>query len=276
MSPFVFAVVLGAAAIHAGWNAIVKVSRDTLLTSIMVAGAAALIALVTLPFLPPVAPAAWPCLAVSATLETAYYALLAMVYRRADMSRAYPLMRGMPPLLVALVSALALGVALPAAAWAGVALISAGILSLALSGPLRRQSGVGFALATGLVITSYTLVDGFGVRLSGAPFTYAMWIFLLTGLPLVLWALFARRGLPAYVRTYWPFGLAGGIGTLAAYGLVLWAMTEAPVPIVAALRETSIVFATLIGVLALGEPITRLRIAGTVVIVMGIVLLRLV
>lgn len=276
MSPLVFAVVMFSAALHAVWNAVVKGGSDTLLTTILVAATAGLVGLVCLPFLPPLAPAAYPFLAASAVLEIVYYTLIAAAYRATDMSRSYPLMRGLPPLLVAMVSSLALGIALPAGAWLGVAMISLGLLSLVFVGYDRADGrGLGFALANALIITTYTLVDGFGVRASGAPATYAMWIFVLTGLPLGAWALFRRPGIVAYARRNWAYGIVGGLGTLVSYGLILWAMSEASIPLVAALRETSILFGTAIAVLVLGERVTAPRIVAVLVIASGAIALRL-
>ena len=228
-----------------------------------------------MPFLPPIAPAAWPYLAISGILEIAYYALLAAAYRHTDMSRAYPLMRGTPPLLVALVSSIALGMGLSVIGWVGIALISAGLLSLALGGTSGNPRGIQFAMANALVIASYTLVDSFGVRASGSPAAYTMWIFVLTGAPLALWALLRRRGIIAYARANWHLGLAGGFGTLISYGLVLWAMTMAPVALVAALRETSILFGTMIAAFVLGERVTRTRLVAVLIIATGAIVLKL-
>lgn len=275
MTLAVFGIVLFAAALHAVWNAIVKAGSDTLLTTILVAASAALVGIVTLPFLPPVAPAAWTYLAISAVLEIAYYALIAGAYRQADMSRAYPVMRGTPPLIVALVSSLALGMHLSPVGWAGVLLVSLGLLSLTLTGRTAEPQRLGLAMINALVIASYTLVDGFGVRASGAPITYTMWIFVLTGVPLVLWALLRRPAIIAYARSNWHLGVAGGFGTLISYGLVLWAMTEAPIPIVAALRETSILFGTAIAAFVLRERVTAARVIAVLVIAAGAVVLKL-
>jgi drug/metabolite transporter (DMT)-like permease len=275
MSLLVFCVILFSAALHAGWNAIVKGGRDTLLTTILVATSGATIGIVTLPFLPPIAAAAWPYLAISAVLEIAYYALVAAAYRHADMSRAYPLMRGTPPLLVALVSTLALGMGLSLTGWLGVALISAGLLSLTLGGVGGNPRGIQFAMINALVIASYTLVDGFGVRASGSPIAYTMWIFVLTGVPLAAWALIRRPDILLYARANWPYGLAGGFGTVISYGLILWSMTMAPIALVAALRETSILFGTLIAVLVLKERVTRARLIAVLIIAAGAAVLKL-
>jgi drug/metabolite transporter (DMT)-like permease len=272
----IFSLVLLAAALHALWNAVVKGASDTLLTTILVAASGGLIGLVVLPFLPPVAPAAWPYLAASGTLEVIYYTLLAFAYRHADMSRAYPLMRGLPPLLVALASVLLLGSALAPLEWAGVGLISAGILTMLLGGRgAGDRRGIVFAAINALVISSYTLNDGIGVRLSEAPATYVMWIFVLTGTPLALWALLRRPDFVGYARRNWAYGLVGGLGTLASYGLALYAMTEAPIALVAALRETSILFGTAIALFVLKEQVTPPRIVAATIIVAGMIAMRL-
>jgi drug/metabolite transporter (DMT)-like permease len=275
MSLLVFSVILFSAALHAVWNAIVKGGRDTLLTTILVAASGAAVGLVCLPFLPPIAPAAWPYLAISAVLEIAYYSLVAAAYRHADMSRAYPLMRGTPPLIVALVSSLALGMAVSLAGWLGVALVSIGLLSLTFGGTGGNGRGMTFAMVNALIIASYTLVDGFGVRASGSPAAYTMWIFVLTGVPLAAWALFRRPDFLGYARQNWHLGLAGGLGTLVSYGLVLWAMTMAPIPLVAALRETSILFGTLIAAFVLKERVTRTRLVAVLIIAAGAIVLKL-
>jgi drug/metabolite transporter (DMT)-like permease len=276
MTLTVFAIVLFAAALHALWNAVVKGASDTLLTAILVAAFAGLIALIALPFLPPMASASWPFIIASGILQIVYYGLVAAAYRYGDMSKTYPLMRGTPPLLVALVSTLALGVSLSLPAWIGVTLISAGLLSLMLSsGGATDPRGIRLALLNAVVIAGYTLVDGTGVRLSGAAATYVMWVFVLNAVPLLLWALLRRPEFAAYARRNWCLGLIGGIGTLASYGLALWAMTEAPVPVVAALRETSILFGTAIAAFVLKEKITRLRLAAVIIIALGAAALRL-
>lgn len=275
MSVAVFCIILFAAALHAVWNAIVKGGSDTLLTTILVASSAALVGIVTLPFLPPIAPDAWPFVAISAILEIAYYALVAAAYRHADMSRAYPLMRGTPPLLVALVSTIALGMSVSPIGWLGIIVVSAGLLTLTLFGTGGSSRGLWLAMVNALVIASYTLVDGVGVRLSTSPAAYTMWIFVLTGMPLALWALLRRPDFLPYARRNWPHGVAGGMGSLVAYGLVLWAMTEAPIPMVAALRETSILFGTAIAAFVLKERVTPPRIVAVLIIAAGAAVLKL-
>lgn len=274
MSLTVFAVVLFAALLHATWNAIVKMAGDKLLTTILVAGSAAAVSAVALPFLPQPAPASWPHLAISTILQIGYYLLVAGAYRAGDLSRVYPIMRGTAPLIVAIVSGLVLAEAIGVFGWAGIALISAGILSLALAGTGR--AGTGFALANAVVIAGYTLVDGAGVRASGAPAAYTLWLFVLTGTPLVIWAIVARRrDFVALLRTDLPFAFIGGLGTLISYGLALWAMTLAPVPLVAALRETSILWGTAIAGIFLRERIGPSRLVAIALVAMGAAILRL-
>ena len=277
MPPSVFAAVLLGAALHATWNAIVKGGTDPLLSTVFVAAGSGAVALLALPFLPLPAPASWPFIACSALVQVVYFALVAGTYRRADMSLAYPLMRGTAPVIVAAVGAVWLGERLSPGALAGIALVCSGVLGMALAARRRAsRAGMALALANAGVIATYTLIDGAGVRLSGAPVAYAMWLFLLNALPLVGWALVARGpALRRYARGNLRNGLIGGVGNLGSYGLALWAMTGAPVAVVAALRETSIVFAIAIAGLFLGERITGGRMAAAALIALGAVGLRL-
>jgi drug/metabolite transporter (DMT)-like permease len=277
VTPHVFAAVLFGAALHASWNAIVKGGSDKLLTTVLVAAASATIAIAFLPFLPQPARASWPFLISSACIQVVYFALVAAAYRATDMSRAYPLMRGLAPALVALFAVAFLGEHLRPVAWAGVALISGGVLAMTFAGHgTASRPGTLLAVLNAAVIASYTLIDGSGVRASGAPASYAMWLFLLNAIPLVAWALMVRgRALRAYAGRNWPLGLVGGVGNLGSYGLALWAMTHAPVATVAALRETSILFGLAIAGLALGERIGPARMIAAAFIMLGAAGLRL-
>ena len=277
----VYLVVLFAAALHASWNAIVKGGTDKLLSTVLLTAWGALLAVVLLPWLPQPAPSSWPYLAVSTVLQVAYFALVARVYHLADMSQTYPIMRGTAPLLVALVSVIWLDDHLPHGALLGIALICLGILCMALARHAGRRSanhrrGLLLALLNAGVIAAYTLVDGLGVRRSGAPAAYTLWLFLLTGVVMLGWVLLARRAaFKAYGRQYWRSGLFAAFGTLASYGLALWAMTLAPVAVIAALRETSILFGVLIAGLFLKEKLSPARVLGAAIIVAGAVVLRL-
>lgn len=275
MSIFVFGVVLFAAALHAIWNAVVKSGSDKLLTTVLVTTWATLIAAVCLPLLPVPSRESWPFIGVSTLLQVGYYILVARTYHLADMSQAYPLMRGTAPLLVAITSVVLLNGHLSAAAWTGIAIICAGILAMAASGHSKNKAGLALALLNAGVIASYTLVDGLGVRLSGTPAAYTLWIFLLTGIPLIVWVLIARRAeFQSYIAANWHLGMIGGAGTIISYGLALWAMTLAPVAVIAALRETSILFGTAISALILKEHVTRARVIAVGIIAAGAAILR--
>lgn len=275
MSFAVFLLVLCGAALHAAWNLVVKQAEDKTHVSVLVASAAAAIAALGLPFLPMPAPASWPWIGASVVLQVVYWAGLGLAYRFADMSRAYPLMRGTAPLLVAMVSITMFGDHLSLAAWVGVCCVTLGVAVITVSGGGIGR-GAGVALATAVVIAAYTIVDGIGVRRSGSAAAYTLWIFLLTAVPLLGRALLAdRRAFLVYARRNLGIGLFGGVCTLASYGVALWAMTLAPVAVVAALRETSILFGTAIAALVLKERVGRARIAAVTIIALGAAALRL-
>ncbi|PWC38971.1 DMT family transporter [Azospirillum sp. TSO35-2] len=274
--------VLFGAALHAGWNTAIKTGADTRLDMALVTGGSAAIALALLPVLPAPDAASVPYLLLSFALQSVYYRLLAAAYRTGDLSHAYPLMRGTAPLLVAAASGVLLGEALSATAWTGILLVCGGVLAITLGRGRATRRGAnglattGFSLANAAVIASYTVVDGLGVRLSGQPAAYTLWLFLLTGLPLLAAALWRQpRRLAAYARTRWWVVLGGGACSVGSYGLALWAMTRAPVASAAALRETSILFALLLSRLVLKERVGPLRLAAGSVIALGAVAMRL-
>ncbi|WP_338724475.1 EamA family transporter [Pseudomonas tolaasii] len=276
MSLDIFAIILLGALLHATWNAVVKGGGDKLLTTCMITSVAALIALAVIPFLERPAPQSWPFIGASVVFQVLYFVLVASTYRIADMSQTYPIMRGTAPLLVAMVSVLLLSETLSAFAWLGIAVISLGILSMAVAPSVGRKNGLMLALINACVIAGYTLIDGLGVRKSGAPVAYTLWIFLLTGLPLAAWALATRRReFCRYLEHHWRAGIIGGFGTIASYGLALWAMTSAPIATVSALRETSILFGVVISAFVLKEHLTRVRIVAACIIAAGAMLLRL-
>jgi len=272
-----FGIVIFAALLHAGWNAIVKGAGDTRLTTVLVLACSAIIAVVTLPFLPQPAPASWPYLATTMVLQIGYFSLVAAAYRAADMSTVYPLMRGLAPLLVASVGTVVLGEQPGPFGWLGIALICGGVLSMALRGRhTDARRGIILALINAVVIATYTLVDGTGARLSGAPISYVLWLNILAGVPFLAWGLLRHRApLLQHIRRNWMLGFVGGIANIASYGLALWAMTQAPIAIVAALRETSILWGTLIAVLILRERIDAPRLIATGIIAAGAVAIRL-
>ncbi|WP_368267720.1 EamA family transporter [Enterobacter cloacae] len=276
MTISVFCILLFAALLHASWNAIVKAGTDKLYSAISVSGSATLIALVLLPFSPQPSVASWPFLVVSCALQVVYTVLVAKTYQVSDMSQTYPLMRGTAPLLVALISVLVLGDSLSWLAWAGIGVICLSILAMAMNGRLQSRKWIWLALLNACFIAGYTLVDGTGVRLSDTALGYTLWTFFMNGFCLLCWAMVARRReASSYLRLHWKKGLLGGVGTMGSYGLALWAMTQAPLAVVAALRETSILFGALIAFVLLKEKVAGLRIAAALGIAAGAILLRL-
>lgn len=273
------AVVLFGALLHAGWNALVRSAPDKLLDALLVVTGAGVLAACGLLFLPPPRPASWPYLAASVLIHAGYFTFVALAYRAAAFSFAYPLMRGSAPALSALAAVLWLGEVPSARGGVGVVLVSAGVLLLAADAWRQRVLHAGptaLALANAGVIALYTLVDGVGVRLSGNAFSYTGWMFLLTALAMLAGA-FVIRGRTAvrYLRHNVPRGLAGGAATLGSYGLALWAMTQAPIALVAALRETSVVFGMLLAGWLLREHLSRLRVVSVLTVAAGAVAIRL-
>ena len=276
MSALVTALVLGSALLHASWNAVIKSSRDVMLDTALVAAAAGILALPLIAYLPLPARASWPYLGASSAIHIAYFSTLVAAYRLGDLGHAYPLMRGTAPLLVALFGVALLDERPSTTMWLGIVLISAGILSLGLLQRGRAHRGATlWALANAAIIAAYTLVDGSGARLSGAPASYVAWLFWLQGLLFVaLVAVLRRSALRNYVARHWRRGLGGGLCLISAYGIVLWAMTRAPLAAVAALRETSVIFAALLGSIFLRERFGRRRLLAACAVALGIIALR--
>lgn len=274
MTTFTLLVVLFAALLHAGWNALVKAGPDKRLSATIVTVGAALFALPLLPLVKPPAADSWPWLGASACLQVTYYLLLAQAYKHGDISKTYPLMRGSAPLMVVLASSPVLGETLSFGQYASVALIVVGILAMTVRDASSRTA-TAFAMSNAVIIAAYTIVDGAGVRASGSAVAYTLWLFLLTAAGMLMCSIARRHALLIYTRQHWKAGLAGGVGTMASYGLALWAMTIAPVAVVAALRETSIVFAMLIASYLLHERVGRRRTMAAALIVCGAAAMRL-
>ncbi len=273
MSLTVFAILLVAAMLHAGWNALVRHDSDRGAAATAMAAGGAVVGIVLVPVLPRLPVAVAPYILVSGVIHLAYYTLIARAYRLGELSVAYPIMRGLAPLITTL---LAIAFVEPASArvLAGVVVVAGGIVALGADG-LKRQHAIGSALANAFVIAGYTLVDGLGARLSGAPQTYVAWVVLVSGL-IAVGAQIVRQGRPALtaLAARVPVALAGGAMTYAAYGLALWAMTVAPIGAVAAVRESSVLFATAIGAVALGERFGPLRWLAAVLVVVGLILVE--
>jgi drug/metabolite transporter (DMT)-like permease len=280
MDWYVFAAVLFAAACHAGWNAVIKFGLEPFTTTALIALGSLVVALPFVPVFGLPASAAWPWLAASIVLHLGYYVGLTEAYRSGDMGQVYPIARGTAPLLTATVSTSVLGEALGLVGWSGLLVLAGGIFLMSLRGgrslALLDRRAVGFALFTAVTICGYSLVDGVGARLAGSANAYTATLFVLDGLAMSLLA-FARRGpaLAVDVLRYWREGLIGGTLSLVAYGIAIWAMTVAPIAVVAALRETSVLFGAAIAVIVLREPLRVNRVVAAVMIVAGLTLIRL-
>jgi drug/metabolite transporter (DMT)-like permease len=270
--------ILLAAALHASWNALVKSSRDPLveLTALNLAGG-----VVSLPFLALFGfpgPAAAPYLAGNVLCHTAYYTLLLNSYSEGGLSLVYPIARGIAPLLVSLAATAILGERLEGRAFVGILLIAVSIASLAFAGGVRhfRPRAVVLSLATGASIAAYTFVDGSGARASSNPISYIASLFVLDAFVL-LPAVCVRRPGTALdrLRAHWRTGALSGVLSVVAYGIAVWAMTRAPIPLVAALRETSVVAAAILGAFLLGEPFGTHRVIASVGVALGVAVLRI-
>jgi drug/metabolite transporter (DMT)-like permease len=280
MDPFVFAAVLFAAACHAAWNAAVKKGIDPFAGTVAISVGAALVSapLLVLTGLPAVAASPW--VVASVLIHLVYFAALIESYRAGDMGQVYPIARGSAPLLTAGASALLVGEHIGVIAWSGIVLLVSGVVLMSLRGGrdiarLDRRA-VAFALGTAITICAYSVTDGIGARLAGNADAYSLALFLGIGPVMLVYAL-ARRGgavLPA-MRGVWGTGLVGGALQLGSYAIAIWAMTVSPIAIVAALRETSVLFGALIAVIVLREPLRTMRVAAAVVIVVGLALIRL-
>ena len=268
--------VLGAALLHAAWNALIKSGRDVQLDTALVALGSSVAVLPLLLFIPLPEPASWPWLGASALIHIGYFTALVGAYRAGDLSHGYPIMRGLAPLFVAASSFTLFGEPLAPAAWAGVGLISAGVISLGVAGGKLSRAASLWAAGNAAIIAAYTLVDAAGVRAAGGAERYVVWFFALMGWPYVLIVLAARRTEALrYARQTWVRGLVAGTCAVAAYGIALWAMTRAPVAAVAALRETSVIFAALIGAWLLKEAHAGPRLGGAAAVLAGVIALKL-
>ncbi len=271
-------IVLFSALIHASWNAILKSSTNKLIDTTVICFFGGLICLIAIPFLPVVESAAWPYILVSSIVHVFYFIFLANAYKHSDFSHAYPLIRGAAPPLVALLAFFIVGEELPLIVWAGIILISLGIIL-----PGRIQKGeatlksVFFILATAVCIVTYTLIDGLGVRVSGSAASYVTYMSLIEGIILVSVMIFylSPKEIISYARNRWHLCALAAFLSIFGYGLVLWAMNHAPIGVVSALRETSIIFGTLIGIYFFKEGFGRKRLVTAALICLGALMIKM-
>lgn len=283
--PIVIAVLCGAL-LHASWNALIKSGQDKALDTALVHFLGALIALPIALWVGPPPANAWPFIAASLFIHIGYYIALVGAYQHGELGLTYPIMRGFAPMLVALASGLALNESPTLVAWLGIAGITMGVALVGLAHPgeaLHHRKALMFAFSNAAIIALYTVVDGRGVRASvvddhGA-LRYVMALFVLDGIafPTLVWlrrSAEGRREIVRYARQRWPVAALGGSASIGSYAIALWAMTRAPVASVAALRETSVLFAAVLGTVLLKERFGVQRAVGTGVIVAGVMALR--
>ncbi|MCE2665526.1 MAG: DMT family transporter [Burkholderiales bacterium] len=273
----VLLLVLFGALLHASWNALVKSSSDKTLDTALIHVLCSLLALPVCLYVGPPPAESWPYILGSLVVHVGYYFALAGAYRHGELGLTYPLMRGTAPMLVALTSFAFIGEDLTPLAWLGVACISGGVLLLGITREWwTHRKAIVFALINAVLIAIYTVIDAKGARISGHVVQYICMLFVLDGWPFAILVFMQRKGqVWPYVRKRWPVASGGAFASIGSYAIALWAMTVAPVAMVAALRETSVFFAALIGAWFLKEVWTRQRIAGTVAILSGVAALRL-
>jgi drug/metabolite transporter (DMT)-like permease len=268
--------VLLAAVTHAAWNAIAHGIKDQLLAFGLIGAGGIVVAIPLVIMTPLPRTACWPYLAASIAIHVCYNLLLMRAYQYGEFGQVYPLARGTSPLVVTILAAIFVRERPSLPQLAGVLVVSAGLLTLVLAGRRPGRPALLAALGTGLTIAAYTTVDGVGVRASGSSVAYIGWLMLLESLGVPLYALIRRRDvLTKQPRRIIATGLLGGALSVLAYGLVLWAQTRGALAPIAALRETSVIFGAIIGTVVFREPFGRARIAATIVVSAGIVLLNL-
>jgi drug/metabolite transporter (DMT)-like permease len=274
----VFLAVLGAAFLHALWNALIKLGTSKVGGMVILSIVEVPIGLAVVSVSPPIDPAAVPWVIAAGCTHFFYKFFLTYAYDRGDLSRVYPIARGAAPMIVTLVGLFVLSDEVTRNEYAGIAVLAAGILLMARgvfsSGENRRL--LPFALGSAVATATYTMIDGLGARVSGSPAAYVAWVFVADGCFFTL-GMLALRGADVIPRSWhaWRMGAVASAASYGAYAVSIWAMTFAPIAVVAALRETSILFAVLIGWLIFGEKMTGEKAVAAVVIVAGVMLTRL-
>jgi drug/metabolite transporter (DMT)-like permease len=279
MTPSIAGLVLLAALLHASWNAMAKSGGEPQFSIASYRLVSALCCLPLLFLLPLPLAASWPMLAASAVIHTAYYLTLSRAYHSGDLSQVYPLFRGLAPVLVFAGAAVLAGEYLGTGAMLGIGLVSAGLISITFAGGALGKipaPALAWGLATSVLIAAYTVADGMGVRVAGNAFAYIAWLFVLEPVPICGWLLLRRRqGWFVYMRAKPGKILAGAAAAAAAYGMVIYAMGFAPMAMVSSLRETSVIFAALIGTLLFREPFGRQRVIAAVLVCCGVALIKI-
>lgn len=270
-----YGLVILSAIIHAIWNAMVKSAGDRMLTMVAIRTTGMMVGIVALPFVDWPSPESWKWLAVTSVVMFAYYALLVRSYGVGDMSIVYPLARGLAPVLTTIAAFLAIGEALSPGQIAAVAMISLGIMALSFGAGASRAA-VGFALATGVSVATYSFFAGLGVRAAGTVLGFQACLEILTGFGTLCYGVVVRRAdLMTYVRRHGAIGLFAGAISVVGFLSYLVAASSLPLGPVSAVRETSVIFGAILGTLVLKEGFGPRRIAAALLVTIGIVLLAL-
>jgi drug/metabolite transporter (DMT)-like permease len=280
MTLALFSLVLAAAAMHATWNALIKTRSDRFASISLATLGASIVVLPILPFVDFPSIEVWIWIAASVIIHAGYRLFLVKTYDVGDFAQSYPLARGIAPLITTVGAIIFIGEVPEGLTVLGIVVLSFGALLMSLRGSSDlskfNRRAVGFALLTSMLIAGYTLTDGYGVRLANTASSYAAWLFFCDGLcSIAIGFLYRGRGLLTVLASEWKTNLLTGGLLAGSYWIIMWAMTKAPIASIAALRETSILFAMLISVLVLGERVTPWRVLATVFIVGGVVILRL-
>ena len=280
MTLALFSLVLAAAAMHATWNALIKTRSDRFASISLATLGASIVVLPILPFVDFPSIEVWIWIAASVIIHAGYRLFLVKTYDVGDFAQSYPLARGIAPLITTVGAIIFIGEIPEGLTVLGIVVLSFGALLMSLRGSSDlskfNRRAVGFALLTSMLIAGYTLTDGYGVRLANTASSYAAWLFFCDGLcSIAIGFLYRGRGLLTVLASEWKTSLLTGGLLAGSYWIIMWAMTKAPIASIAALRETSILFAMLISVLVLGERVTPWRVLATVFIVGGVVILRI-
>lgn len=271
-------VVLLAALLHAGWNAIIKIKGDRLMTMAVVTLGGSILSAPILAFVTPPDPGSWPLLILTILLHTGYHLFLPVAYDHGDLGQVYPISRGSAPLLVTIGAIAFAGETLHPVALLGVICLATGVMSLTFEkgrGVVKNPRAVFYALLTSLFIASYTIVDGIAVRQSGSILGFAVWLTvgdgLLTYLVVLCWK---RKATLDVTRQNWKSGFAGGAMQVGAYWMIIWALALAPLAMVSALRETSVLFAAIFSTFLLKEGFGVWRFVSTSLVTLGLIASR--
>ena len=279
MSLFVLTLVLFSAFMHAGWNLFLKKSQDRLVTMATLHLVSGVIGIAAVPFLPTPYPESWPYIFASVVLHLGYQLFLVKAYIYGDLGQVYPIARGLSPLLLVFVSVFWIGEELSTKMMIAIGLITMGIFSLIFRGKIffdHSFRAVFYALLTGSFIAAYTLADGLGVRLSGNAVSYVLWLMALECWPLLVITVFRRKhALLGSLRQNWEFAVPGGILSVSAYSIVVWAMQHSPIALVSALRESSVVIAALLSIWILKEETTAKHLIAVMMVAAGVIMTRI-